>query len=70
MNNVLIHCNPNYLPKIKDLGLNYTHAPNGEIDVIVDDLPYDYNHAAIDPDVQLCNQYGIDYKQVNCIEAI
>ena len=70
MNQVLIHCKPEYLPQVKELGLYYTHSQNGEIDVIVSDIDYDPNHYVVDPDEQLCEQYEIDYDQVNCIELV
>ena len=41
-----------------------------EIDVIVEDIPYECLDGTYqDPDQQLCEHYGIDYDQVNCIEA-
>ncbi len=44
---------------------------DGELDVIVDDVPYTHSEGFYqDPDEQLCEHYGIDYDQVNCIEAI
>ena len=46
------------------------HGMN-EIDVVVDDIPYEVLDGTYqDPDVQLCEHYGIDYDQVNCIEAV
>ena len=67
----LIHCKPEYLPQVKELGLYYTiNAELDEIDVKVDDIDYDSNHYLVDPDEQLCYHYGIDYDQVNCIEAV
>ena len=38
-----------------------------EIDVIVNDVEFD--SLTDDPDVLLCDHYGIDYNLVNCIEA-
>ena len=70
MNNVLIHCKPEYLPQVKELGLYYIHSKNDEIDVTVTDVDYDPDHYYVDPDQQLCDHYGIDYDQVNCIEAV
>ena len=71
INNVLIHCKPEYLEEIKSLGLYYTHSPNGEIDVKVPDREYSIEDGYYpDPDEQLCEYYGIDYDQVNCIEAV
>ncbi len=37
-----------------------------EIDVIVNDVEFD--SLTDDPDVLLCDHYGLDYDQVNCIE--
>ena len=70
MKQVLIHCKPEYLSQIKELGLYYIHSPNGEIDVTVPDIDYEYDHVCIDPDRQLCYENDIDYDQVNCIEAV
>ena len=54
---------------IKDLGLKYTYCDR-EIDVYVDDVPYELVDGTYqDPDVQLCDFYGIDYDQVNMIES-
>ena len=43
---------------------------NTEYDLIVDDVdtPDHIDGVYIDPDIQLCNHYNIDYDQVNCIE--
>ena len=70
MKQVLIHCKPEYLSQIKELGLYYTHSQNDEIDVIVPDIDYDPNNYIVDPDEQLCEHYGIDYDFVNDIELI
>ena len=66
---VLIHCKESYKQGLKDLGQFFTLG-DGELDVIVDDVPYNPELSFIDPDVQLCNHYNIDYDQVNCIEAL
>jgi len=70
MNQVLIHCKPEYLSQIKELGLYYIHSQNDEIDVTVPDIDYDPNHHIVDPDEQLCYLYDIDYDQVNCMELV
>ena len=70
MNNILIHCKPEYLSEIKELGLYYTHSQNGEIDVKVPDIDYDPNNYIVDPDKQLCDHYEIDYDQVNMMELV
>ena len=73
---VLIHCQPEALSSIKELGLNYIEVSDNELDVIVDDVEYkdgnhpDQNGIWEDPDTQLCDHYGIDYDLVNCIEAM
>ena len=66
---VLIHCQPSLLEFLEEKGFNYEY--NGtEIDVIVDDLEYEIIDGIYqDPDEQLCELYGINYDQVNCIEA-
>ncbi len=43
----------------------------GEVDIYVDDVEYKVTDGYYqDPDQQLCEHYGIDYDQVNCIEAM
>ena len=68
---VLIHCKPSLTEDLKSLGLSYTFSKqfgNEELDVIVNDVEFD--SLTEDPDVLLCDYYGIDYDQVNCIEAL
>ena len=48
------------LNSIQELGYDYTEN-NDTISVNVYDLDYDYDHYIIDPDKQLCFQYGINY---------
>ena len=71
---VVIHCQPDYLDKIRELGYNWTYSPihgKNEIDVIVDDIPYQIVDGKYqDPDEQLCEHYHINYDLVNCIEAM
>ena len=44
---------------------------NTEYDIIKDDIPYTViNGVYDDPDVLICEHYGIDYDQVNCIELV
>jgi len=69
MNNVLIHFKTSYLDQIKKFGYDYKIVDN-EVDVIVPNLDYDYNHSVMDPDEQLCYKLGLDYDQVNCIELV
>ena len=72
---VLIHCQPTLKDFIIDNNFKWAYSPeknigNDEIDVIVDDVPYEVRDGIYqDPDEQLCEHYGIDYDQVNCIEA-
>ena len=55
---------------LNDLELEYK-TNDGEYDVIVNDIPYEILRGDYqDPDEQLCEHYGIDYNQVNCIEAL
>lgn len=67
MNQVIIHCKDTYLDQLVSSNLFYVETED-ELDVFVDDIDYDPNHVIIDPDEQLCDHYGIDYDQVNCIE--
>ena len=57
-----------YDQSFQDLvNLDLFFEPNcGELDVIVDDVEFD--SLTEDPEVLLCNHYGINYDQVNCIE--
>ncbi len=66
----LIHFKDHAYKHLEDLGLKYQYN-QGELDVIVDDVPYEVRDGIYqDPDEQLCEHYGIDYNLVNCIEAI
>ena len=65
---VLIHFKESYQQDLEDAGQFFTFG-DGELDVIVDDVPYNSSHSLTDPDEQLCEHYGCDYGQVNCIEA-
>ena len=71
---VLIHCQPTLLNFIQENNMQWTYSPihgKNEIDVIVNDIPYEIRDGKYeDPDAQLCEHYGIDYDQVNCIEAV
>ena len=70
---VLIHCKPSLEQFLTttDLMWSYNDTQDfDEIDVIVDDVPYIHSDGIYqDPDEQLCEHYGIDYDEVNCIEA-
>ena len=79
MNQIVIHCHPTLLETIKNLGYDWSFSQQfkeREIDVFVDNIEYkDGNHPDMngyweDPDIQLCNHYGIDYDQVNCLESL
>ena len=65
---VLIHFKESYQQDLEDAGQFFTFG-DGELDVIVDDVPYNSSHSLTDPDEQLCEHYGFEYGQVNCIEA-
>ncbi len=67
MKQVIIHLKESYLNSIKELGYNFTLNDN-EIDVILPDVDYSYDHILQDPDEQFCAHYGIDYDYVNMIE--
>ena len=73
-NYVLIHCQPtleDYLTENNIKGQFSDIHGMDEIDAIVDDIPYEVLDGTYqDPDEQLCEHYGIDYDQVNCIEAV
>ena len=70
---VLIHCQPSLLDFLVDNNMNWDYSKQhgeDELDVIVDDIPYEILRGDYqDPDEQLCEHYGIDYDQVNCIES-
>ena len=72
---VYIHCQKSLNNFLFQNGFDYVHDDK-EITVIVDDVEYkNGNHPDMggiweDPDIQLCNHYGIDYEQVNCIELV
>ena len=71
MNQVLIHCQPSLTQDLQSLGLEFNFSKEfgaEELDVIVNDVEFD--SLTQDPDVLLCEHYGIDYEQVNCIEAL
>ena len=61
MSKVLIHCQPSLLQTVAKLEYEF-HLTNNEIDVIVDDIQ-DLE------DDELCKHYGLNYDEVNCIEA-
>ena len=55
------------LDSIQELGYNYT-LQDDNILVNVEDLDYNYDHSLIDPDEQLCFQYGINYNHLVSID--
>tara|TARA_R100000008_G_scaffold10146_1_gene5099 strand:+ start:785 stop:1018 length:234 start_codon:yes stop_codon:yes gene_type:complete len=73
-NYVVIHCQPTLLDYIKESNYKWTYSPkfgDNEIDVVVDDVPYEIVDGTYqDPDEQLCEHYGLNYDQVNCVEAV
>ena len=70
----VIHCQPSMLEFAKENNMHWGYSKRfgkDEIDLIVDDIPYECVDGTYqDPDEQLCEHYGIDYDQVNCIEAL
>ena len=71
MNQVVIHCQPSLTQDLQSLGLEFNFSKEfgaEELDVIVNDVEFD--SLTEDPDVLLCEHYGIDYDYVNCIEAV
>ena len=69
MSSIIVHFKESALDHLADVGATYQFN-DGELDVIVDDVPYEFVDGTYqDPDVQLCDFYGIDYDQVNMIES-
>ena len=69
-NLVIIHCKIDYADDLFDIADKHTFdmfIQDEESHIIVDDVPYNPEDGK-DPDVQLCDYYEIDYRQVNCIE--
>jgi len=67
---VIIHCKESLKQWLFNSELQFEYNC-GEYDVIVDDVPYKQSGTYYqDPDEQLCEHYGIDYDQVNCIELV
>ena len=71
---VVIHCKPSLLDFIKENNMVWSYSnthDTDEIDVMVDDIPHEITRGDYqDPDEALCEHYGIDYDQVNMIEAM
>ena len=66
---VLINFDKGAKLHLNSLGISYKESDR-ELHAIVDDLEYEIIDGIYqDPDEQLCELYGIDYDQVNCIEA-
>ena len=71
MNQVVIHCQPSLTNDLLNKGLEFNFSKQfggEELDVIVDNV--EFGPLTEDPDVLLCDHYGIDYDQVNCIELV
>ena len=65
---VLIHFKECAKSHLEELGLKY-ESGHGEFHAFVDDIPYEIVDGVYqDPDEQLCEEYGINYDLVNCIE--
>ena len=78
-NLVLIHCQPELKDWLTQNNIEWSYSEqfgSEELDAIVQEVEYkdgnhpDQNNIWEDPDIQLCNHYGIDYDLVNCIEAM
>ena len=73
-NYVLVHCQPTLADYLTKNAFTWSYSDEhgfDEIDAVVDDIPYEILRGDYqDPDEQLCEHYGIDYDQVNCIEAV
>ena len=72
MSFVLLHCQPSLKEWLIDNNIPFRYSAqhgNNELDAIVEDIDYDPDHSIIDPDKQFCYELGIDYNQLNCIEA-
>ena len=71
---VLIHCQPSLKDYLTKHNIQWSYSKvhgKEEIDAVVYDIPYEVvDNYYQDPDEQLCEHYGIDYDQVNCIEAM
>ena len=66
---VLINFDKGAKLHLNSIGISYKESAK-ELHAIVDDLEYEIIDGIYqDPDEQLCELYGIDYNQVNCIEA-
>ena len=66
---VLINFDKGAKLHLNSIGISYKESAK-ELHAIVDDLEYEIiNGIYQDPDEQLCEHYGIDYDQVNCIKA-
>ena len=59
---IMIHCKESYFNELSSMKYDFSFNC-GEYNVIVDDVDN------LD-DEQLCSHYGINYDQVNCIEAM
>ncbi len=72
MSYVLLHCQPTLKDRLIELNIPFSYSAKygkSELDAIVQDVDYDPDHDFVDPDEQLCEELGINYQQVNCIEA-
>ena len=74
MPKVLIHCKPSILEHLDALKVVVTVGTiSDEIDLIAEEIPYEApNDEGVyeDPDRQYCDRVGIDWDQINCIEAL
>ena len=73
MSFVLLHCQPSMRDSLIENNIPFRNSPvhgDNELDAIVLDVDYNPDHYVVDPDEQLCEYYGLDYQQINCIEAL
>ena len=72
MSFVLLHCQPSLKEWLIDNNIPFRNSAvhgDKELDAIVEDIDYNPDHEYVDPDEQFCYELGIDYDQLNCIEA-
>ena len=68
---VVVHCSPKMLPLIEELEYNWSYSPkfgSDEVDLYLTDIITE--SLTTDPDVDLCEHYGLNYDLVHCIEAV
>ena len=62
---------PSALDTIKALDLYWNYSKQFGTDEIDVTVPYvEFDSVTEDPDVLLCDYYGLDYDQANCFELV